>query len=231
MRKDGSAKRRLIAGPGGHPAWSPDGRTIAFERGGGVNDEWVAPTPDGPTNIWLMAADGSNQRPLTNPGTDTTPRWSPDGHRIVFTRNDDLYVIGADGKGLHQLTRSGQASSPVWSPDGSAIAFVKDSREPGSNRTIVAINADGTGHTRPLTSPATDAIQPSWSPDSKKLTFTVLTDTCSDLGACIMGFGGKAWSIHTINSDGTGDRQLTEGSDSAPAWQPAPATPSPRGAR
>jgi Tol biopolymer transport system component len=225
MWKDGSHARQLTSGPDGHPAWSPNGRTIAFEHGDGVNDAWVAPSPDGAISIWLMAANGSHQRPLTHPGssTDTTPRWSPDGRTIVFTRsaglNDDLYVIGADGKGLRRLTHLGGASSPAWSPKGQTIAFVDGSGGSGSSRTVVAVAADGK-HLRALTPSGTDAIQPTWSPDGRKLAITVLTDTCPDLGACIMGFGGKAWSIHTINADGTSDKQLTKDSDSAPAWQP-----------
>src|SRR5687767_12531290 len=57
-----------------NPAWSPDGRTLAFESRVG-----------GDADIWLLDLDGGTSRPLTTmPGDETHPAWSPDGTRIVF---------------------------------------------------------------------------------------------------------------------------------------------------
>lgn len=84
----------------GAPAWSADGRRIAFMRafaGGG--------------GIWIVDADGSNPVQVTMRGGDAYPAWSPDGSRIVFTSTrdgpGDLYVVNVDGSNMQRLTTTG----------------------------------------------------------------------------------------------------------------------------
>ena len=113
----------LTNGPGldGSPVWSPEGRTIAFVR---------APVGDcfhRPCEIFVMDADGGNQRNLTrDPGNDQSPVWSPDGKQIAFERDSAIYVMNADGSGQRKLTSPDAEtyeSNPAWSPDGTRIAF------------------------------------------------------------------------------------------------------------
>ena len=74
MNANGSGQRWLTLSAAGPPAWSPDGRKIAF-----VSDR------DGNGEIYVMNADGSAQRKLTrNAAPDGGPAWSPDGRRIAF---------------------------------------------------------------------------------------------------------------------------------------------------
>ena len=102
------------------PAWSPDGRKLAFVSG-----------RDGNAEIYVMNADGSAQENLTRqPASDSHPSWSRDGRRIVFVSrrdgNSEIYVMNADGSGLRNLTRTPSSDlDPAWSPDGRAIAFVQ----------------------------------------------------------------------------------------------------------
>ena len=113
MNADGSGQRRLTRNARarhGAPAWSPDGRKIAFGRDrDGSNDE-----------IYVINADGSGQRRLTQSGRQ--PLWSPDGQKIAFTSkrngNDDIYVMNPDGSGQRNLTRNPARvdDSLAWSP-------------------------------------------------------------------------------------------------------------------
>jgi TolB protein len=62
-----------------------------------------------------MNADGSEARMLAQDGAQ--PSWSPDGQKIAFQKQTDIYVMNADGSGQRKLTRGGRRDSqPVWSP-------------------------------------------------------------------------------------------------------------------
>ena len=103
-----------------HPAFSPDGKKIAF-----------ASTRSGTEEIWVCDSDGANSAPLTSFGRGTVkgPKWSPDSRNIVFWAspggNSDASVISAKGGVPRRLT-TGPASQkwPCWSGDGQSIYFV-----------------------------------------------------------------------------------------------------------
>ncbi len=103
MNADGSGRRKLThnARYNAEPAWSPDGRKIAFRS-----------TRNGNRDIYVMNADGSGKRNLTrNPAQEGSPSWSPDGRRIAFVSNRDgrleAHVMNADGSGQRSLTVQG----------------------------------------------------------------------------------------------------------------------------
>jgi Tol biopolymer transport system component len=160
MGTDGGGMKRL-SGDGAVPAWSPDGKTIAYMR-----------APKGHDEIWLMNSDGSNQRQLTTPpsmgdnySTDSTPDWSPAGDQIVFTRRyrgrTDVYVIRADGSGLSRLTKqAGLHSWPRWSPDGKRIVFVRHVRRTAG---IYVMDAHGRNQRR-IAGGGIDYAYPDWQP-------------------------------------------------------------------
>ena len=152
------------------PAWSPDGRKLAF-----VSQR------DGNAEIYVMNADGSAQENLTRqPANDSHPNWSPDGRKLAFVSrrdgNAEIYVMNADGSGLRNVTRApSDERDPAWSPDGRAITFVVQCvpRRPCATAYgtyLYVVNADGSGLRR-LTTPPTQVLNPSWSADGKTIRF------------------------------------------------------------
>jgi Tol biopolymer transport system component len=135
----------------GHPAYSPDGQTIAF----------TSTTREGILSaVYLANADGSNIRRLTPPELEAwVPDWSPDGKRILFstrffgTLDEEIWVINVDGTGLTRLTNNNRHWNgyftgshdlfPSWSPQGDAIAFERDSPDYRTS-VIYTMNPDGT---------------------------------------------------------------------------------------
>jgi TolB protein len=97
-----------------HAKWSPDGQKILFNRG-------QAGSRDKLHDIYVMNADGSGQRKLTQRGH--AARWSPDGEKISFVSSRDgnmeVYVMNADGSGQLNVSQNPfgyEAHSHVWSP-------------------------------------------------------------------------------------------------------------------
>ena len=157
MDAHGRGRVRLTDDPAddGKPAWSPDGRRIAFQS-----------NRDGDYEIYVMNEDGSGQARLTHsPGFDFEPAWSPDGSRIVFIHDWDLYIMDADGSNQTLLTPDGLSKrSPAWSPDGGSIAFLES-----YSQDLYRIGADGSGLT-PLRYGFT--YDPAWSPDGERIVFS-----------------------------------------------------------
>ena len=108
----------------GHPMWSPDGSQIAFGR---------RVTASANMDIWIMNADGTNQRNISNTPDyfEQHAAWSPDGSQLAFrsdeSGNVDVWVINIDGSGKKQITQhSADDRNPTWRPDGKAILFRSD---------------------------------------------------------------------------------------------------------
>jgi Tol biopolymer transport system component len=111
------------------PAWSPDGRKIAYASYGRTSFK------TGQFSIWIVNADGSDLHELvesSKPFGDRHPSWSPDGDKITWTHGNMLWVADSSGKNAHPLVNSSAAKSShfwefnaTWSPDCATIAFLR----------------------------------------------------------------------------------------------------------
>ncbi|MCX7022146.1 MAG: DUF5050 domain-containing protein, partial [bacterium] len=168
MDADGRNQTQLTnhVGNDAYPAWSPDGRRIAFNSDRDGDDfEW---------EIYVMDADGRNQTQLTNHCSvyAWSPIWSTDGRRIAFASDRDgdgeIFVMDTDGRNQTQLTNnSSNDSNPAWSPDGRRIAF--HSNRDGDSE-IFVMDADGRNQTQ-LTNNRSSDRYPAWSPDGRRIAF------------------------------------------------------------
>jgi TolB protein len=223
MEADGSHQKALCEGEA--PDWSPDGKKIAFSR------DW---------QIWLVDADGANQRQLTSSATAKKgPTWSPDGRQLAFivVRNPTsphdpqprIGIMKSDGTDERLLTReprmnirvnpdgtktvletAADANAPSWSPVSDEIAFWSGTENQYGQ--IWRIRADGTGSRQLTDDPSRrNNDDPSWSPDGQNIIFGT-------------GRSGRP-ELWIIDRDGRNPRRLFHKLDAGPfpgraSWQP-----------
>ncbi|HAM72817.1 MAG TPA: peptidase M28 [Verrucomicrobiales bacterium] len=190
VRRDGTGLRRLTDAEGydAEGALSPDGRLIVFCS---LRDAYPASKlspedrkrletdPSWFGEIYLMNADGSNQRRLTRkPGYDGGPFFSPDGKRILWRRfdetgvNADIYTMDLEGGDVRRLTDFGCMSwAPYFHPSGRYVVFTAN-KLGFENFELFIASAEG--DREPVRVTHTDGFDglPVFSPDGRKLSWT-----------------------------------------------------------
>jgi TolB protein len=244
MSADGSGQRALKAGRHPRPpAWSPDGRRIAF----------AADDSDTFRDLYVINAEGSGLRRLTRHRVDAVePVWSPDGRSIAADEYYDgtyaIWVVNANGGGERRVTPGWRFTGPTWSRDSRLIAFthidtgaVYVANRDGSARRVLVrttnaccvawspdgrliafisgdgmemVNADGSG--RRMLAPSLGGWIV-WSPDGRRIAFSVQE------GKAPLSSPDRDTEIFVVQSDGSGLRNLTDNEgvrDENPAWSP-----------
>lgn len=144
----GDLERLTAGGPDElDPAWSPDGKSIAYTAVAG-----------GASVIMIMRTDGTGVRPLSEGPADASPDWSPDGRRVVFVapapgRMDmDLHVIDADGRGRRHLCDDpvGDEKAPRFDADGRFVLATSVVRDQDGRALHSALVVADTSHKAPL---------------------------------------------------------------------------------
>lgn len=150
--KDGGLNQLTEDPTDSEPNFSPDGRTVAFVRGG---------------DIYSIRPDGSGQRQLTNgPEVDSLPKIAPNGRYLVFERRgalggpSALYSVRVTGGGEHGVVTGGDNHDVAFSPDGRTIVFVRSTPGAnGGNDDLYSVRPSGSEQ-RHLTHTAVDDFAP-----------------------------------------------------------------------
>jgi Tol biopolymer transport system component len=188
-KRDGSGLRRLTDAKGydAEGSFSPDGKWIVFTS---LRDAYnhalsaeeakrLEMDPSYFGEIYLMKADGSEQRRLTHTsGYDGGPFFSPNGERIIWRRFEengviaDIYTMKLDGSDVRRVTSFQSMSwAPFFHPSGKYVIFASN-KQGFSNFELYIVDAEGTQE--PVRVTFTDGFDglPAFSPDGKKLAWT-----------------------------------------------------------
>ena len=184
-----------------------------------INTKLQERVPDGPRIVFqnnagqvsLMGFDGGQNGILnvvgSTPTTGSWPAFSPDGARIAFSANGNIWIVNNDGTNPNQMTISGSDIAPAWSPDGTKLTFT--SARSGSYQ-VWTMNQDGTNQINISNSSSQDGLSV-YSPDGTKIAFERSPSATNPVG--------RIW---TMNPDGSGQAQLTNGpgNDERPTYSP-----------
>jgi TolB protein len=155
------------------PAWSPDGRKLAYVSFEGRN-----------STIYVQdIGTGARDKVASNPGINSAPAWSPDGTRLALTLSKDgdpeIFVMHLAGRTLQRLTNDRSIDTePAWSPDGTRIAFTSDR---GGGPQVYEMSAQG-GSARRVTFDGPYNARPRYSPDGKSLAVVTGRDRVYRIG-------------------------------------------------
>jgi TolB protein len=212
------------------PTWTADGRIVYF-----TTKDFPPPAapdaPPPPSELYSMAADGSDQRRLTNEEVmKTDPAVSPTDGSVAYIAFEPvtgepgafelgLFSIASDGSGLRTLVPFSprrDVFNANWSPDGSRIVVEIAS---GGQSDLAVMNPDGT-RMRRLTRTRALETNPVWSPDGSRIAFT--SDRHVRRGK--RERWGPEFELYVMRATGSRIRRLTRNSvpDLVPDWQARP---------
>ena len=181
------------------PAWSPDGRELAY-----VSFEQQKAV------IYVQDVAGGQRRPVANfRGSNSAPAWSPDGRQLVASLSRDggtqLFSMARDGSGLKRLTQSGAIDTEAtFTRDGRTLYFVSDR---GGGPQIYRMPAAG-GNAERVSFTGAYNISPDISPDGKTMAY-------------ISRLGGGSFRLYTMDLAGGNIQALTDtNDDESPSFAP-----------
>lgn len=144
MMTSSGTNHQFLAAYGNYPDWNPYGAKILFvvraviQQGQTIGDSLWTFNVSSNTKSFFTFIGGQNN-------DNRYPKYSPDGMKIVFESNTNIWVMNADGTNLKQFTTNG-GLQPSWSPDGKKIVYIgftNQKYDPQNNGTVWIMNIDG----------------------------------------------------------------------------------------
>lgn len=230
----GSARRLAY---GSSPAWSPNGKQLAFigldniirfrAPNGTITDTGVSAfganyysaadmnwSPNGnwlaygdAGSVWVMSVTPPYQ-PVEVSSDGYSPTWSPDSSQIAYSADGDLHIVNRDGSDDHVVPISNlYIERPDWSPDGSKFAFLGYSSSSPQPEGLFVASTDGTDLTFLQSTYKFCCGAPDWSPDGSRIAFI------GDQGLAV------------IDADGSNEQVIVGGRHASghtlqPEWRP-----------
>jgi Tol biopolymer transport system component len=215
VQRPGSRARRVLR-DAGDPAWSPDGRRLAFTRYAGILP-----------HLYVANADGTRAHRLPAPASrcgEDAPDWSPDGRWILLATClpwDELTTVAAvvrpNGRAFHHLFRADVYNGRLaWTDRGSGVVY----SDPGEQ--IQLVRRDGSRRHPLFAGPPGDSGPPTWLPDGELL--TGCTTWAPDGRRCAYADDQDGISVTDLDANTTTTILEGDGHDGpsmfAPSWSP-----------
>ena len=157
--------------------------------------------------LFSSRPDGSGVRRLTFGHENDGPRWSPQGGRILFFRDSQVWVMGASGQHKHRILGGFNLGGGDWAPGGQRIVIGR-----GVDRVTLVVHSLRSGMSHRLTGDFAFPGNPRWSPNGRRILFQASTSSASEV-----------LDLFTIKPNGTGLRNLTSTRtvhEGSPDWSP-----------
>lgn len=195
VRPDGRGLRRLSERQARAPAFSPNGRRVAFIERSGAKERLV---------VTDLATGGIRVLAVVPFRLVDSIGWAPDGRRLVYAGSRGLYVSGLRGPGRRVPGTSRLDTEPAWSPNGKTIAFTR--RQRGNRSDIRSLDL----RSRRVRLLRRNAFSPAWSRDGRRLAY---------VNAWLPPYNHDIW---VMRSNGSKTKRLTrnEAVDLNPVWSP-----------
>jgi len=220
QRVDGLAVTRLCddIADDAFPAFSPDGKQIAF-----------ASNRSGNWDLYVMTTDGKNVRQISRgPAQEIHPSFSPDGSQLVYSSLSsrsgqwELWIINLATSEQQMI---GYGLFPIWAPttDKNRIAFQR-ARQRGTRWfslwTLELTGGEARNVTEVAFSSSSAIVTPCWSPDGSRLAFSTVIDPSKADPTKKAAVHGTQQDVWTVGADGSDRQRLTDGRgvNTTPAW-------------